>query len=34
MGKTSLYDPANDMTDDEIAAWQEYHINSAKDPLF
>jgi hypothetical protein len=32
--KTALYDPANDMTDDEIAAWQEDHINSVKDPLF
>ena len=32
--KIALYDPANDMTDDEIAAWQEDHINSVKDPLF
>ena len=34
MEKTALYDPANDMTDDEIAAWHEDHINSVKDPLF
>jgi hypothetical protein len=32
--EAAFYDPSNDMTDDELAAWHEDHINRVKDPLF
>ena len=32
--EAAIYDPSNDMTDNELAAWHEDHINRVKDPLF